>query len=150
MPHDRDEWQRRIKAVEREYSATRFATDRLLESAKADPTILKGDLRPRDIVSASEGLDGTYVIRLFAEFETGLRSFWSSVRHTSPGMHDLLEGVAALCGVPDFDRANAHGVREYRNSLVHEREEEVEPISVKDSRGYLCKFFSFLPRKWGE
>jgi hypothetical protein len=150
MRHERDEWILRIKAVEREHSAIRFATDRLLNDVRADPTILDADLRPRDVVSASDGVDGTYVVRLFAEFETGLRLFWSSVRDTVPRTRDLLDGIAAMRGIPDFDRANADAVREYRNNLVHEREEEFEPIPVKDSRAYLCRFFSFLPRIWGE
>jgi hypothetical protein len=74
MPHNH-EWQTRIKAVEREYVAARQATDRFLESTHRDPTLLRGDLRYREIVRASENLEGTYLIRLFAEFETGLRLY---------------------------------------------------------------------------
>ena len=51
----------------------RLAVDRLLEGARRDPTILSGDLNLHDIINASERLEGTYIIRLFAEFETGLR-----------------------------------------------------------------------------
>src|SRR4051812_17879137 len=141
------EWQTRIKAVEREHSATRLATDRLLTSAQRDPTVLRVDLAYRDIVRASAGLDGTYLIRLFAEFETGLRLFWDTRRDTNPRTRDLLDGVAAMCGIPDEQRDNAHLVRDYRNSLVHEREEEMEPIPIAVARGYLCHFFSFLPHK---
>ena len=73
MPHNRHDWLRRIKAIEREHSSTRLALDRLLEEARRDPTILTGDLKFHDIVVASDRLEGTYIIRLFAEFETGLR-----------------------------------------------------------------------------
>jgi hypothetical protein len=147
MPHNH-EWQARIKAVEREHLATRQATDRFRELAHRDPTILVGDLLYREIVRASENLDGTYIIRLFAEFETGLRQYWDQARGTNPRTRDLLDGLAALRGIPDEQTENAHTVREYRNSLVHEREEEVDAIPVAKARGYLCHFFSFLPAKW--
>src|SRR5437667_3892729 len=139
------EWQTRIKAVERQYAAVQLGTSRLLESARRDATILKGNVEYRDIVDAAKALEGTYIIRLFAQFETGLRLYWDSVRDTHPRARDLLDGIAALRVIPDDQRDNAHLVREYRNSLVHEREEEVEPIPIAVARGYLCRFFSFLP-----
>jgi hypothetical protein len=148
MPGEQFEWQRRIKEVEREHSAIRLATDRLLGEAQRDPTVLEGSLRTRDIVHASERLDGTYIIRLFAEFETGLRLFWATRRNTEPPVRDLVNGVAALCVIPDDDRDSAHAVREYRNTLVHEREDQTEPISLADARSHLCRFFSFLPMNW--
>src|SRR5688500_334714 len=102
------EWLTRIKAVEREHSAMRLAADHLLEAAQADPTLIRGDLRRRDIVHAAVGLDGTYVIRLFAEFETGLRQYWETTRASHPPMRDLVNGVAATCGIPDDQRDNVH------------------------------------------
>ena len=147
MPHNH-EWQTRIKAVEREHWAIRQATDRFQEQAGRDPSILKGDLRPRDVVHASDHPEGTYIIRLFAEFETGLRSYWDRARGTNPRVHDLLEGLAAMRHVPDEQRENAHAVQEYRNSLVHEREKDVDAIPIKDAGGILRRFFSFLPAEW--
>ena len=147
MPHNH-EWQTRIKAVEREYWAIRQATDRFKEYAHRDPTILKGNVRYRDILHASERLPGTYVIRLFAEFETGLRSYWDQVRGTNPRTHDLLVRVAAMRVIPDEQRAKAQAIQNYRNSLVHEREEEVDAIPVSEARGHLCRFFGFLPPEW--
>jgi hypothetical protein len=73
MAHNLYVWIRRIKTIEREYSAMRLAVDRLLEGARRDPTILTGDLKLYDIINASERLEGTYIIRLFAEFETRAR-----------------------------------------------------------------------------
>ena len=74
MPHNH-EWQSRIKAVEREYVAMRQAADRFRQAALDDPTILEGNLRQGEIVVASKNLEGTYVMRLFAEFETGARQY---------------------------------------------------------------------------
>lgn len=142
------EWQLRIRAVEREYVAMRQAADRFKDDARSDPTILKDQLRPREIILASNNLEGTYVIRLFAEFETGLRQYWDTMWTTHPKTTDLLDRLAARCEVPDRIRISVHAVRLYRNGLVHEREENVKPISIAEVRGRLCKFFSYLPEQW--
>jgi hypothetical protein len=75
MPHDLHIWMEKIKSIERDYLSTRLALDRLLHEARRDPMILTGDLEPQDIVKASGRLETTYFIRLFAEFETGLRLY---------------------------------------------------------------------------
>jgi hypothetical protein len=146
MPR-RDDWLVRIKEVERRHAAVRLATSRLLEAGRRDPTILQGSVEYRDVIEAEKDLEGTYLVRLFAEFETGLRLFWDTVRDTNPRTRDLLEGIAAMRYIPDEQRNDAHAVREYRNSLVHERE-EVEPIPIAEARRYLCRYFSFLPYEW--
>jgi hypothetical protein len=138
----------RIKAVEREYKAMRLASDRLRDEARRDPTILRDDLGLRDIANASERLEGTYLIRLYAEFETGLRLFWMTIRPTKPSMQDLLDSIAGKRAIPSDPLADAHDVRVYRNSLVHERDEEVDPISIGKARSHLCRFFAFLPETW--
>jgi hypothetical protein len=147
MPHNH-EWQSRIKAVEREYVAMRQAADRFLRHALDDPTILQENLRRGEIVEASRNLEGTYIVRLFAEFETAARQYWDANWETHPKAEDLLTGLAARCGIPDTQRDNAHLVRDYRNSLVHEREERKEPVAISVARGYLCHFLSFLPWRW--
>ena len=90
----------------------------------------------------------TYLIRLFAEFETGLRLYWATIRETEPPTQHLLDGIAASCDIPPGRLADAHAVREYRNSLVHERDEGMAPISIAEARGSLCRFFAFLPPTW--
>src|SRR5271166_5033472 len=76
MPHRRFEWHERIKAVEREYWSARRAIDRLSADVARDPGALGEGPSPRDLRSADENLEGTYLVRMFAEFETGVRSFW--------------------------------------------------------------------------
>ena len=95
MPHELRGWIRRIRAIELDHSSTRLALDRLLHEARRDPTILTGDLEPQDIVKASGRLEATYLIRLFAEFETGLRLYWATIRDTEPPTQHLLDGIAA-------------------------------------------------------
>lgn len=150
MPCKRFEWLDRVKAVEREYSATRFAADQLLDRVRQDSTSLVGELRVHDVQNASDHLEGTYIIRLFAEFETSLRVFRSASRTKDPPSRtrDLLESVAARTSVPNDWLKDAHDVREYRNSLVHEREEETAPIPIAEARRRLCRFLSFLPLHW--
>ena len=113
----------RIKAVEREYSASRLASDRLLAAVEQDPTVLghSRDLRVRDVRDASERLEGTYIIRLFAEFRSAIRVFWSRARNPDAPARtrDLLDGVAATCRIQNEQIANAHSVRLHRNTLVH-------------------------------
>jgi len=140
----------RIKAVEREYLASRFAADRLLDQVREDPTTLARELQIRDLQDASDRLEGTYIIRLFAEFETSLRAFWSASRKKPPPSRtrDLMDGVAAKRRVPNDWIADAHAVRDYRNLLVHEGEEEPTPIPIDNARGNLCRFLSLLPIDW--
>ncbi len=142
------EWQSRIKSVEREYMAMRQAANHFRQKVREDPNILLDDLRNRDIEVASGKLEGTYVIRLFAEFETGARQCWNERWESYPKTADLLEGLAARFTIPDAHREHCHSVREYRNNLVHEREGDVEALTMSEARAYLCVFFSFLPHRW--
>jgi hypothetical protein len=57
------------KTVEREYRVVRIAVDRLALAVARDPMVLGGALSVREIGNASRRLEGTYVKRLFAEFE---------------------------------------------------------------------------------
>jgi len=150
MPSNRLEWLNRVKAVEREHTATRYATDYLLNTVQQNPAILSRNLRVRDVAEASERLEGTYLIRLFAEFETSLRTFWIVSRKTEPPSRtrDLLDGIGSRRKIPHDAIAHAHQVREVRNNLIHKRDDPVDPISIQLARSYLCSFLSFLPLEW--
>ncbi len=141
-------WITRIRDVEREYLVMRLAADRLLTAASVDPTVLLDTLRPRELTVASTNLEGTYLIRLFAEFESGAREYWSTTRVTNPKTVDLLTGLAAQRQIPDMLRENVQSVRDYRNSWVHERAVVPQVIPIDIARSYLCRFFSFLPPQW--
>lgn len=147
MPLNR-EWQSRIKAVEREYFAVRQAAEHFRKAVQDEPGLLRENLRPRDILAASGKLEGTYIIRLFAEFETGARQFWAASRGTEPRTADMIDGLAARHAISETVRDNAHLVREHRNALVHEREDEPKVVPMAEARGHLCRFFSFLPPQW--
>ena len=144
----RDQWQSRIKAVEREYVAMRQAADHFRQAAFDDPAILRANLQHGDIVAAAERLEGTYVIRLFAEFETGARQYWGATGRPIPGpptcWMDWPHGAGFLIPSGKTRSLVAH----YRNGLVHERGEEADTMPIADARHHLCHFFSFLPRRW--
>jgi hypothetical protein len=136
--------------VEREYEATRFAIERMLETAQHDPTQLIRDLLLKDLKAAYLQLEGTYVIRLFAEFEAALRDFWRATRPNDPPMRtrDLIDSIGARQKM-SLNRINStHGVREYRNSLVHLEASPTQMVALAHARHHLCSFLSSLPQKW--
>jgi hypothetical protein len=150
MPSNKFELLKRVKAVEREHTAVKFAADFLLQAARENPVLLDRVLRVRDVEESIEQLEGTYVIRLFAEFEASLRRYWIAARGTDPPSRtrDLLDGIGARRRVPDDTIRNAHSVREFRNGLIHERDDIVVRLPISDARRYLCIFLSFLPLEW--
>jgi len=150
MPHLRFEWHERIKAIEREYWSVRRAVDRLVADVARDPKALGERPGPRDLRSADENLEATYFVRMFAEFETGVRSYWRTIR---PGARTqaevLLDRVGERCRVPVEVIDLAQRTREYRNSLLHEREDQVEAVALSDARRCLQHYLSRLPNEWG-
>jgi len=149
MPNKAFAWLTRIKAVEREYIATRLATDRLKQHAKDDPAVLAGGLRLRDVETASDRLEGTYIIRLFAEFETSLRHFMTDFGYRMPRqVESLISRVRDRANVAKDHALRAHEVRVYRNTLVHDRLEPAPSISVREATSCLGTFLSWLQRMW--
>ena len=141
----------RIVAVEREYWAAAVAVDLLQKQLDADPAFLSAQkLRSRDARSLRSHLEGTYVIRLCAEFEGGLRDAWENAfgRQTHPPLRDLLVAIAARRLVPQDTLDRVDEVRCYRNALVHEGTSDTMQIPIADVRRYLCRFFSRLPSRW--
>lgn len=126
----------------------RFSLDRLATEAQQNSSITQNQFRVRQIGEAVKDLEATYIIRLFALFETGLRSYWKPTSGgKTPRTYHLLQRVAARRRISNDDHQAAQVIREYRNSLVHESL-QVEPIRLADSRGALCKFLGYLPEIW--
>jgi hypothetical protein len=149
MPQRRSDWHERIKAVEREFACVRIAVSRLSEAASHDPRVLGETAKPRDILSAEGNLSGTYLIRMFAEFETAIRSFWKMIRpNARPTTEVLVNSVGARRGIPADLIRSAHQVRRSRNQLVHLRDEAAEVLGVRDARGHLARFLARLPEMW--
>jgi hypothetical protein len=147
----RDEWIVRIRLVEQEYEIAVFAIALLAERVRVDPTILPEGIQPKDVTHTAGTLVATYFVRLFAVFEAGLRRYWRDGldRDTQPPMHDLLDGIASAREIDHQFLAAAHRVREFRNTLIHEQDEEPEEsFTIGQGRRHLARFFSHLPPNW--
>lgn len=144
----RRDWLERIKAVEREFLAARKAVDEFITALERGTAALPPNTKVRDVYTMSDNLEGTYLIRIFAAFESGLRNYWATIKDTIPPARDLIESIAGRRGVPDELRDEVHEVRRYRNSLVHEGDEEMSPIALGMARGRLCTYVARLPDEW--
>jgi hypothetical protein len=145
------DYQKRMKAVDRQHQVAGLAKELLEKALRSDSSLLtQQGLNQADLREFARNLEGTFLVHLFATFEAGLRDAWANCfkQTTHPPMRDLLVAVAARRAVPEDDLKNAHAVRDYRNSLVHEGGEASEPVPLAVARKYLCTFFSWLPKDW--
>jgi hypothetical protein len=141
----------RIRAIEREFRIASAAADGLGERLRADLSVLdREQLKYVDYQNFRNNLEPTYLMRLFAEFEAGLRQAWelAFLRTTTPSVRDLIDSLAAQCSIPQGWCSRAHEVRKYRNALVHEGGDDAQAIGMREACGDLCQFFSRLPHNW--
>jgi hypothetical protein len=149
MPNEAFAWGTRIKAVEREYVVARFAADRLDQQTRENPAVLQGDLRLRDIRMLNDRLEGTYILRVFAEFEQGVRNYLRASRIRVPkNAEPLINKVRDRIHIANDDTNNVHAVRRYRNTLIHDDAEPAFPVSMRDATRNLGIFMGWLQRYW--
>jgi ABC-type uncharacterized transport system YnjBCD ATPase subunit len=149
MPNEAFVWGTRIKAVEREYVVARIAADRLDQQAREDPEVLHGDLRLRDIRMLMERLEGTYLLRAFAEFEQGLRSYLRSFNIKVPkNAQPVINKVRDRAHIPIDFSDQVHAVRHYRNTLIHDESDPASPVSMREATKSLGTFLGWLQREW--
>lgn len=142
------EWHSRIKAVELEFVVVRAAVAQLVKAVESGDARLPANIDGGNVRDATRNLEGTYLVRLFAAFESGLRSYWGTVRGTEPQTRDLIDAVAALREIPLATRDEVHAVREYRNGLIHERAELPGPVPLTTANKRLNTYFARLPQTW--
>lgn len=138
-----------MKRVEREFRIAELASDLPRERLRTEPSFLvEQDLGAEDAGQFRERLEETYIVRLFAVFETGLREAWSSAlkQATEPPAEHLLNGIAARRTVPTDLTESVHQIRRFRNTIVHGG--EAEAVSMADASGRLNRFFARLPPNW--
>ncbi len=154
MPSLRSEWHDRVKAVENEFRLVRVGVERLRDAVAHDPTVLSDGLRQATLSDAASNLEGTYLVRLFAEFESALRSS-DRARHNDPTRDTkastLIDQIGGRRGrdIPPRIRQGAHAVREARNRWAHEGGAAPEEMSLAAARARLQSFLSELPDQWG-
>ena len=147
----RIEW---IAAVAKEYLAAKSAADLLKAQLQADPNYGGSQgWEARDGVAFDANLESTYIIRLYAEFEAGVRDYWANhlKRTTHPPMIQLLQLLAdQRISIDRLEDADA--VRDYRNFLVHSESGEPPPdmrtLTVAEAKTHLCYFFGRLDTDW--
>jgi hypothetical protein len=142
-------WGTRIKAVEREYDVARLAVDRLAQHTREKPEILNADFRYRDIGMVVQRLEGTYLLRLFAEFEMALRHFLRALKIKIPkNAEPLIDKVRDKAHIARDDALKAHAVRQYRNNLIHDDSEPAPTVSIREATRDLGTFLGWLQRYW--
>lgn len=147
----REERTRRLRAVQCEYETAVVAIAAFGERLTADPSLLSQyGLRQRDFRTLKANLEQTYAVRLFAEFETSIRSVWAEAfkRKSYPSATALLNGIAARRSIPQQRLDDVHEVRRYRNSIVHDESEDVKTIGIEDRLDRLLRFSGHLPADW--
>ena len=146
----------RVKGAERESYVVAAAI------AHYEPVALAGDARlptktsPRDLIAAADQVESTYTIRMWAEFETALRSYRRHVTGDADdqiGTKNLIDwtaGVKQGRAISADVRDDVHEVREYRNFLVHERDDQTSPatVAIQEARKRLNTLLHCLPIQW--
>ncbi len=101
------------------------------------------------MADALENLEHTYIVRLFAEFETILRTTPRPARFRGRSLpnktRDLVKRVASDHNIPDAIRNNADNIRRYRNSIVHDSSESYEAATIEQAVRYLNRYVAKLP-----
>lgn len=146
----------RVKGAEREYLVTADALSHYEPAALAGEIDLPPKTSLRDLVAATERAESTYLIRMWAEFETALRSYRRRITGNEEDQIRAIHLVNWTAGVKqgrpisEDVRDEVHEVRKYRNFLVHEREDEAPPppITIQEARKRLNTLLHCLPIAW--
>ncbi len=137
----------RMKAVEREHRLARIALAELEQvvSSSSD-RLTREKLSVADLRSYKEKLEQTYLIRLFAEFETGIKDHWKHGlgNDAFTRIMDVIDSLASKYRVFDQTRVQVHKVRMWRNHLVHDDDSDATATPLKDARRCLGRFLGHL------
>ena len=141
----------RIKGIEREHQVAFLARHLLEAELKNDPSLLKGKgLERSDFDRFGEKLEATFLIRIFAEFESGLRDHWKSrlEKKTVPMVSAPIRSISSRRRINFQEIEDVEDVRRYRDKVVHEEDLETRTVDLKEARKSLCAFFRRLPEDW--
>ena len=138
-----------IHRVEARAELTARAVDALREQAAAGVYT-----PPRGVPFDPSGLEQALLdalkVTAFATFEQAARSCWADHYGRDDGIRtrDLIDGLAARCGVPDDLRHELHRVRNHRNDPVH-LDRRHPPQSLRQTCRACCRFLARFPDGWG-
>src|SRR5205085_1887635 len=151
----REKWLKRMANVVQEYMAGRTAADWLNSQTGPDPSFgwTKG-WEPAAGEAFSDNLETTFIIRLYAEFEAGIRDYWESYRgrDSNPPMEVLLNQSVPTEAFTQDVIDDADDVREYRNALVHDMGGPLRPgviiFPLRQAQRALSTYFSRINPRW--
>lgn len=138
-------------AVEAEYRAALLAVDDLLGRAGRDPGVLRvASVTFAHVRACQANLENTYLVRMFAVFEEALRDVRRVIygRDGPITTYALIQQCASRQHVREDDRTNAHAVRAYRNTVVQGGIGLALPVTLPQSRQWLCMFMGWMPPQW--
>jgi hypothetical protein len=146
----------RVKGAERESYVVAAAVDHYRQVALAGDTELPTKTSPRDLVAAADRVESTYLIRMWAEFEAALRSYRRHItgdpddQIRTRNLIDWTAGVRQGRAISADVRDDVHEIREYRNFLVHDRDDQAPPVAVaiEVARKRLNTLLHCLPIEW--
>ena len=144
----------RINAVLQEYLAANTAAGLLISQTQPDPSYgYTRGWEPKAGSAFVKNLEATYIIRIYAEFEAGLRDYWLTYwkQTTRPKMFQLINHAIPTQHFPRDTIDNADGVREYRNFLVHDIEDEPGEdivVTVQEAKKHLCAYIACFDPAW--
>ncbi len=144
----REERIERLSNAWGEYLVASSATSLLEGLVRLDPSHgSAAGWRVRDLKSWRSNLEATFLIRMYAEFEAGLRDVWRGYyrQTTRPPMKDLLDAISTRRIIPESTVGRVNEVRLYRNHLIHEESEDFEIVPLDEARAALSRFLGRLP-----
>jgi len=146
----------RVKGTNRESYVVTAAVAHYAPVVLAGHAHLPPETSPRDLVAAVDQVESTYLIRMWAEFETALRSYRRRVtgdpddQIRTKNLIDWTAGVKQGRSISEDVRDDVHKVREYRNFLVHQRDDQEPPaaVTIEEARKHLNTLLHCLPIQW--
>jgi hypothetical protein len=137
-----------------EYEVVAAAVVRYQADVQAATATLPEGTQPHHLAAAVDELEGTYLIRLWAVFEAAWTSFWRYRTNRPDGRIRAFDLIQWAQGVQEGRPVDAaitplvHQVREYRNFLVHDRDNPAPRVPIREARTRLNKHLAKLPFEW--
>jgi hypothetical protein len=145
----------RIANVAQEFLAAMTAANWLRERQEADPSFGRHHgWEAKAGIDFCDNMEATYIVRMYAEFEAGLRDNWMThfKRDTYPKMVQLVRHAIPNQMFSQDTIDDADDVRKFRNYLVHDIEDEVpegvKRFTVAEAKRCLCAYFGRLDARW--
>ena len=140
----------RLKQVRSSYEAALRTVTVFIGIAEQQPKLLyDNDLDLIEVRNFATELHDIYFVRMFACFEAAIRHYWwKRVRETKPMTEVLLNSMAQRFRVPQDLLDTVHGIRDFRNDLVHEDHVAKRRFTIEEACGPLNTYLARLPLEW--